>query len=163
MAAVRDGGADIGFVSPHPRQRDLGWRRLALERLCLAVAPDHPLADRERVHVVEIGDGPLITFRSGHGLRTITDRLCRRAGIEPRVAFEGEEVGTVRGLVAAGLGVAVLPPPLSPAADEALGVRQLPLADPEARREIGAVWALRRASPPAVEHFRRFVVGTEQE
>jgi DNA-binding transcriptional LysR family regulator len=44
-----------------------------------------------------------------HGLRRLLDSLCERAGFAPHLAFEGEEHETLRGLVRAGLGVAVLP------------------------------------------------------
>ena len=47
--------------------------------------------------------------RGPSGMRTQTVELCQAAGFEPQVAFEADDLPTVRGLVAAGLGVAVVP------------------------------------------------------
>lgn len=158
VAAVRAREVDLGFVSPRPGGRDLAWERLDVERLCLAVPSDHPLARRRRATLADLRSGPLITFVRGHGLRGITDELCARAGVEPRYAFESEEPGTVRGLVAAGLGIAVVPPPHRAGAEEMPGVRHLPLAGPGAVREIGLAWIAGRERPAVVEAFRGFVV-----
>ncbi|MBX6767565.1 MAG: hypothetical protein IRY90_10510 [Actinomadura rubrobrunea] len=62
-------------------------------------------------------------------------------------------MGTVRGRVAAGLGVAIVPP-----ADGPPGTRHVPLADAGATRTIGLIWAAGRTRPPVVERFRRFVL-----
>jgi DNA-binding transcriptional LysR family regulator len=69
------------------------------------------------------------------------------------LAFEGEEVHTLRGLVAAGLGVAVLPA-AEPARPER--VVEIPLR-PRATRRIGLIWASDRPMTPAVLAFRDFV------
>jgi LysR family transcriptional activator of glutamate synthase operon len=84
-------------------------------------------------------------MRRRYGLRAITDALLARAGVTPRIAFEGEEPETVRGLVAAGLGVALLP---------GAGIA---VADKGASRTIGLAWHRERYRPPAVEAFADFV------
>lgn len=79
------------------------------------VPADHRLAARRRVRLAEAAEESFVTLEPGYGLRRITDDLCQEAGFKPRIAFEGEEAETLRGLVAAGLGVALLPPPAFPA------------------------------------------------
>jgi DNA-binding transcriptional LysR family regulator len=69
------------------------------------------------------------------------------------LAFEGEDVDTLRGLVAAGLGVAVLPL-AEPAPPQ--GVIEIPLR-PRAARRIGLIWASGRPLAPAALAFRDFV------
>jgi DNA-binding transcriptional LysR family regulator len=106
-----EGAADLIITSPtfgHPR---VTWRRLLVEPLRLTVPPRHRLAGRRRVRLLEAADEPFILLRSGYALRVLTERLCAEAGFSPKIAFEGEEVETLRALVAAGLGVALLPPP----------------------------------------------------
>ena len=51
--------------------------------------------------------------------RALSDRLCRAAGFSPAVAFEADDVATVRALVGAGLGLAILPARHQPAASTA--------------------------------------------
>jgi DNA-binding transcriptional LysR family regulator len=95
---------------------------------------------------------PFVGLKPSYGLRRITDELCRSAGFTPVLAFEGEEVDTLRGLVTAGLGLAVLP-----AAERPLpgGAVELSLS-PRATREIALVWAAGRALAPAARIFRDF-------
>ncbi|WP_433328555.1 LysR family transcriptional regulator [Spirillospora sp. CA-294931] len=164
-AAVREGRADLAITSPRPDESSTGaeagstslaWRPLVTERLSAAVPVGHRLAGRSRLRLDELAGEPFVAFRRGAGLRTIGDALLDGAGIRPEIAFEGEESGTVRGLVAAGLGVAIVAPPGDPA--EARGVRHVPLTDPGAQRVIGLIWVPARTAPPVVEGFRRFVL-----
>lgn len=79
------------------------------------VPDDHRLASRRRIRLAEAADETFVTLEPGYGLRRITDDLCAEAGFTPRVAFEGEEAETLRGLVAAGLGWHCYRRPRSPA------------------------------------------------
>ncbi|MFI0448021.1 LysR family transcriptional regulator [Actinomadura sp. 6N118] len=160
--AVREGRADVAISSPQPETAELAWAPLITERLQLAVPADHRLAGRRRVRMAELAGEPFVGIKQGGGLRTILDELAARAGFRPEIAFEGEELQTVRGLVAAGLGVALVSP--QPPANEPnepqgqAGVRHLAIADPGATRTIGLTWVEARTRPPVVEGFRRFVL-----
>jgi DNA-binding transcriptional LysR family regulator len=149
--AVRAGDADLVIVSPRPDDPALSWRPLVVERLLLAVPAHHRLARRARVRLADAADEPFIAMRPGYGLRAITDELIRQAGITPEIAFEGEEISTVCGLVGAGLGVAVVPPP-----PQGAGVRHLQIGDPAACRTIGLAWVTGRTRTPVVENFLAF-------
>ncbi|WP_165975640.1 LysR family transcriptional regulator [Actinomadura rubrisoli] len=156
-AMVLEGRADLAITSPRPDDPSLTWHPLVIERLQLAVPADHHLAERRRARVSDVLDEPFVAFRAGAGLRVVTEELFGLAGARPRIAFEGEETSTVRGLVAAGLGVAIVAP--LRAGEEFPGVRHITLAEPAAIRTIGLVWAPGRTRPPVVEGFRRFVMG----
>ncbi|MBW8484038.1 LysR family transcriptional regulator [Actinomadura parmotrematis] len=156
-AAVREGRADLGITSPRPDDPALEWAPLVTERLQLVVPAAHRLAGRRRVRLADVAGEPFVAFRRDAGLRRIFDELCAAAGVRPLIAFEGEETATVRGLVAAGLGVAVAPPP-PPGEEDLHGVRHLALTAPSAARTIGLAWAAGRTRPPAAEAFRRFVL-----
>ncbi|GAA2163093.1 LysR family transcriptional regulator [Actinomadura napierensis] len=155
-AMVLDGRADLAITSPRPAGHALAWRPLVTERLQLVVPADHRLASRARARVRDVLDEPFVAFQEGTGLRAVTEELFGLCGARPRIAFEGEETSTVRGLVAAGLGVGIVAPP--PAGEEIPGVRHLTLADPGGVRTIGLVWAPERTRPPVVEGFRAFVL-----
>jgi LysR family transcriptional regulator, transcription activator of glutamate synthase operon len=147
--AVSAGHADMAITSPRPE--GLAWHPLSTERLRLAVPAGHRIAGHAEVDIADVADEPFIVMRDGFGLRSITDRLFRAAGIRPEIAFEGEEATTLRALVAAGLGVAVVPP-----GDPVAGVAETVIAG--AYRTIGLAWVADRTRTPAVEDFRRFVI-----
>lgn len=151
---LRAGELDLCLTSPVPNEPGLVGRRLDEQRLRLVVPEDHRLARRRRVRLAEAAEEAFVTLEPGYGLRHITDDLCARAGFRPRVAFEGEEAETLRGLVAAGLGVALLPPPAFPRP----GVVELTVASPRAAREIGLVWRAGQVDTAPVAAFKRFLL-----
>jgi DNA-binding transcriptional LysR family regulator len=150
---VRTGRADLAFTSPPPGPGEFAGVILEEQPLVVAVSGGHRLAGRVWVRMAELAGEPFVRIRTGSGLREEVDELARAAGFTPTLAFEGEEVHTVRGLVAAGLGVAVLPA-AEPAPPE--GVVEIPLR-PRATRRIGLIWAGDRPMTPAVLAFRDFV------
>ncbi|GGP89964.1 LysR family transcriptional regulator [Streptomyces roseolilacinus] len=151
---LRAGELDLCLTSPVPDAPDLAARRLDEQRLRLVVPDDHRLAGRKRIRLAEAADEAFVTLEPGYGLRRITDDLCAEAGFRPRVAFEGEEAETLRGLVAAGLGVALLPPPAVPRP----GVVELTVTAPRAVREIGVAWQAGRPDTPPVAAFKKFLL-----
>jgi LysR family transcriptional activator of glutamate synthase operon len=159
LLALRSGSADLVLTSPRPDDPAIGWHALATEPLRLVVGPAHPLAGRRRVRLVDVAEDPFVAMKPEYGLRAVTDELCARAGFTPRLAFEGDDIGTLRGLVAAGLGVALLPPPHSAGAEIAdPATPHLRLADRDATRALGLAWDTTRYRSPATETFRAFVV-----
>jgi LysR family transcriptional regulator, transcription activator of glutamate synthase operon len=158
LAGFAAGDADLVLMGPRPAARRLAWQRLVTEPLLLAVPPRHRLAGRSRIRLEEVADEPMVAMRPGNALRTLTDGLCRAAGFEPRIAFEGDEVATLRGLVAAGLGVAVVPPPRVAAEAVVTATPHLRIRDDGAERDLGLVWDAERQETPVVAAFRAFVL-----
>jgi LysR family transcriptional regulator, transcription activator of glutamate synthase operon len=126
---------------------------LAEERLCPAVASDHRLANRASVELRQAASETFVGLTVEHGLRQVFDSLCERAGFAPHLAFEGEEHETLRGLVRAGLGVAVLPR----ATHNDPTLAEITLRDPAARRHVGAVCHKGRRLAPAARRFITFL------
>ncbi|WP_370946802.1 LysR family transcriptional regulator [Amycolatopsis sp. cg5] len=150
---LRDGELDLALLAPTPSDPAFESSVLKEQEILLSVPSAHPLASRDEVTIAELADEEFVLLEPGYGLRQITDALCAQAGFEPRIAFEGQESDTVRGLVAAGLGVALLPhfEPGFPA-----GVVEVPIT-PRASRSIGLVWRAGEPLPPAVAAFRAHV------
>lgn len=149
---LRAGEVDVCLTSPPPEGPDLVVLPLHHQPLRLVVAEDHPLARRHSIDLAEVAREQFVGFKEGYGMRRITEEWCRRAGFVPRLAFEGEDVATVRGLVSAGLGVALLP-------ETAHHERtvELTLDDLDASRTIGLVWAAERPLPAPARTFRDFI------
>lgn len=151
---LRAGQLDLCLTSPLPDAPDLVGRRLDEQRLNFVVPEGHRLAGRKRIRFAEAADEWFVTLEPGYGLRRITDALCAEAGFTPRIAFEGEEAETLRGLVAAGLGVALLPPPTFPRP----GVVEIPVSTPRAARDIVVVWLAGHPDTPPVAAFKSFLL-----
>jgi LysR family transcriptional activator of glutamate synthase operon len=134
--------------------------QIGSEPLRLALPRDHRLSGRQRIQLKDVAKDPFIALRQTSALRKLVDDLCRQAGFRPTVVFEGDDLTNLRGLVAAGLGVAVVPAPRA-ASPEAVAdgpVRYLEIADRGAERAIYLTWSAERTLLPAAELFRAHVV-----
>jgi DNA-binding transcriptional LysR family regulator len=101
--------------------------------LVLAVAAGHPLAGRDEVAVRDLHGLPLVMFREGYDLRSVTLAACAAAGAEPHLVSQGGEMDGVLAFVGAGLGAAVVPSIALPAGPDVIAV---PFADPGIRRTV---------------------------
>ncbi|MET0135453.1 MAG: LysR family transcriptional regulator [Kibdelosporangium sp.] len=150
---LRSGEVDLAFFGPPPDSPDLAWAPLQHQELKLVLPEGHRLADRARVRIAELAREEFVGLEHGFGLRQVADELCATAGFSPRMAFEGQESDTVRGLVAAGLGVALLPV----AEVVTPGVVEVPVT-PKAERLIALAWPAQGHLAPAVRDFRDYAL-----
>jgi DNA-binding transcriptional LysR family regulator len=149
------GDIDIELSTLRPRDPSVRWRRLASEPLVLAVPAGHRLVERREVALADVAPEPFVSIRPTSALRQVCDALCAEAGFEPDLAFECDDLPTMRGFVAAGLGVAIVPADRSTdTSPPPGGLRHLPITDGGAVREIGMAWSAERRPLPAVELFR---------
>jgi LysR family transcriptional regulator, transcription activator of glutamate synthase operon len=157
VSAVLGGGrVDLEIGTQRPADRTVQWHRLFTEPLRLAVPDGHRLARRKRVRVAELAEEPFVVLRPASLLRQQSTELCHRAGFAPQIAIEIDDVPTLRGMVAAGLGVAVVPAQTS-APETTEGVVLLAIEDAGASRDIGLAWSTERRLLPAADLFRRYV------
>lgn len=150
-ARVRAGESDLALVGPRPQAADLAWHQLELQRLAVAVPEGHWAAGRAHIRMEELKGEPFIGMLPGYGTRMLLDSIAADAGFTPRLVFESMELTTVVGLVAAGLGCALLP-----LDDPYLGASNLIPIEPAYYRELGLVWRPGAPAPP-VDQFREFV------
>lgn len=107
---------------------------LLVDALHVALPPGHRLAGRRRLRLTDLADEPWIQGVHHGSTMDVLPRACRQAGFEPRIAFRTDDQMTVRGLVAAGLGVALAPWLTLSATPSGLVV--LPLAEPSLTRTV---------------------------
>ena len=152
---LRRGEVDLGLCAQTRPDEGIGWSNLVSDELLVEVPLGHALAGRESIRLVDIANEPLICLKPGDGLRQITDELCRAAGFSPRIAFEGDDLITVRGLVAAGLGVSIVPASSVTGHHEATLIH---VSQPRCVRVIGMAWIEDRPLSPATQAFKAFVL-----
>jgi DNA-binding transcriptional LysR family regulator len=111
LALIAAGRLHAGFVHPSPGHPELVVEALHTEPFVLAMPETHPLAAREHVSLAEVCAQPLI-----QAPRSVNpegyDRMigiCRERGLRPNIAREASPKQTIIALVAAGLGVSVVP------------------------------------------------------
>jgi DNA-binding transcriptional LysR family regulator len=114
---LRAGELDLAllfeFPGAHPRGQRPGAglsSTLLLEDPMQVVLPaEHPLAERPRLTLGDLRDEQWVQTSAASPCARHVVRSCLAAGYEPAVAFESDDYDTVQGLVAAGVGVALIP------------------------------------------------------
>ncbi len=146
------GRLDIAFIRPPERlDKRIETMMLFHETPVVAVPSRHRLAGRRRLSIEALADEPMIVpDRSARPhSHDLTIKLFERAGLRPKLAQSAEEKQTIVHLVAAGLGVAIVP--RSAARLGVTGVRFVPLASRDALGldllPMAAAW-LRNARDP---------------
>lgn len=156
------GDVDLLITTTASPDDDIKWRPLMIEPLRLAAHRGHPLAQGGAIPLRQAATEAFVTLRRTYRLRGITDALCQAAGFEPTVAFEGDDVPTLLGLVAADLGLAIVPSHHTDVGERP-SVRYLELTDPGAHRTISLGWSTKRRPPPPSELFRAHVIANARK
>src|SRR2546421_1818749 len=110
---LRAGELDLAllfeFTGPSLLPRSMPRVELLSDPMHLALPREHPLAARGRIRLQDLRDEAWVqTSHSSPCARHVV-RSCHAASFEPNVSFESDDYQTVQGLVAAGVGVALIP------------------------------------------------------
>ncbi|HYP48877.1 MAG TPA: LysR family transcriptional regulator [Thermoleophilaceae bacterium] len=115
----------------------------------LALPRDHPAARKARVRLEDVADEVWIQNDASGPCGRLHLAACSAAGFEPRVAFQSEDYNVVQGLIAAGVGVSLLPALALLNAREDIVIRSLGKGAPS--RRVAAATAAGRYRSPATE------------
>ena len=153
IGPLGDGTLDLGLMRNTPLPETLCWQVALREPMLAMVHHSHPLASRERISLRDLASEPFVFFdpQAGTGLYDDILALLKRYGVTPYVTQEVGEAMTILGLVAAGLGVSILP-----ASYRRLRLDEicwLPLEEQDALSELWLVWAKHRELSAPARHF----------
>jgi DNA-binding transcriptional LysR family regulator len=156
--ALLDRRLQLGILRGNVLPDTLVSKRLFRDPLVAVLREDHPalakLGKSRRLRTEWLAQDPFVLFArsAGAGIHDHVIALCRSAGFTPRVVQDAREASTIVGLVAAGLGVSILP-----ASCEHIGISgvvYVPLADPAAMSEIHVVHRRDERSPLVARFVR---------
>lgn len=147
VEALRGGAIDVALLRPPVADPSLAVHVLRRDRLVVALPAEHPLADRTEVRGADLADVDLIVHSANRHsvMHDVVFGVLREAGVEPHVRHEVGETSTLITLVAGGLGVAVVPEPVTALALH--GVAYRPLVRPAAAVELAVAHRADRTEP----------------
>jgi DNA-binding transcriptional LysR family regulator len=147
VAALLSGEIDLALLRPPVERSDLLVQTVRRDRLLVALPQGHALTFRSEVRITDLRDEEFVAH-AGHGrsvMNSVLTGLCAEAGFVPRVRHEVEETSTLVTLVAAGLGVAVVPDPT--ASLDIAGVCYRPLGPDRLGVDLVAAHVVQANSP----------------
>ncbi|MFL1461757.1 LysR substrate-binding domain-containing protein [Roseococcus sp. DSY-14] len=152
LRAIEEGEQDVGLLRPPVRNPGIALLVVRRERLVAALPQGHKLARAARLPVGRLaGEGFIMYPRAvGAALNDPVVALCHAAGFTPSVAQEVGELQTIMRLVAAGMGVALLPASAGLLRIEGVALRPLREASPVL--ELALAWR-RDSTSPLVRAF----------
>lgn len=162
---VAEGALDLGVVVLPTMDEGLGCFPFVEEKLNLIVPPGHPFAGQKEARLGELADEYFIMFREDFALHDRIIRECENAGFHPKLIYESSQWDLISQMVAAGLGIALLPEAVcrEMAPDR---VSIIPLVDPVIPWKLGIIWREDRYQSFAAREWLRVareVLQQEQE
>lgn len=141
LRMLRQGELDAALLALPIHDEGLEVEALFEEPFVLALPGDHPLVNRERIGTADLEGFELLLLEEGHCMREHALAVCALANAHERVDFHATSMETLRQMVAANVGITLMPilavkPPL--AATENVVVRHF--EDPAPKRTIALVW-----------------------
>lgn len=150
---VEEGEVDLGIGSAPTLEPPLVWDILVMDEVVLVCAPDHPLAQHERVDWSDLTGYPYIAVSPESGTREIVDATTATAGIKLVPRFEVSSVWTLLGMVSAGLGIALATGNVKLLL-KLYPVKLLKVGTERINRPIGLMRHQNRSLSPAASAFR---------
>jgi LysR family hydrogen peroxide-inducible transcriptional activator len=141
LSMLRKGELDAGLLALPIHDEGLEVEALFEEPFVVAVPADHALSKKKSVGLQDLEGEELLLLEEGHCLREHALEVCALAGAHERVDFHATSMETLRQMVAAGVGVTLMPllsvkPPI--AETDNLVIR--PFSNPVPSRTIALVW-----------------------
>jgi DNA-binding transcriptional LysR family regulator len=151
---LKRGDFDLAVVFDYPAfpldfSRDVEAELIYEEPMRVALPPGHPLAAAKSVRIADLAEEDWLCGALPSSCRFQVINLCREAGFEPKITFQSEDYGVIKGFVAGGLGVSIMPE----LAGDHPGIE---LRTVRGEKPVRRVWAVTRESearPPAAEEM----------
>ena len=155
---LRAGEFDLALLFQFPgvrEQPNTGFRTTQLleDPMHVALPSDHPLAAKPRLKLADLRNDDWVQTSASSPCARHVVRSCLAAGFEPNVTFESDDYETVQGLVAAGVGVALIPRLALTRVHPGIVVRELAPRSP-ARSVVAATNASPGVAPAAKTMIR---------
>ncbi len=145
--ALRDGKIHLGLARPSIEEPGLVRETITHEPFVVALPSSHPRAASADLDLADFADEPFILFptlpKPSYGDSIV--QVCAQAGFVPQAAQEVREMQTAISLVAAGMGIALIPAPVQNM--QRMGVAYRPLRAPLAFTELTAATRQHDVSP----------------
>lgn len=145
--ALETGDLDVAFLHPPVPGIDLELHTLFRQRFVAALPAKHPLAGESTIAASQLAQEPFIIFprHRGPGLYDRIITACQTSGFSPRVVQEATRMQTIVSLVAAGIGVAIVPHSITKMGQS--GVAYCELSDVREEGTLAAAWLPANINP----------------
>ena len=155
--AVKNRELNLAFLGPLPQKDDeINTTLLFSESIHALLPSSHPLAKQESINLSDLRNEKFVSFPEGYVLHKVALDACKSVGFTPNITSEGEDMDALKGLVAAGIGVTLLPDSSLYDSTPRMTVK-MPIANPPIRRTVGIISPVGRELASSEVVFLDFV------
>ncbi|TWH47877.1 DNA-binding transcriptional LysR family regulator [Sporomusa sp. KB1] len=165
---LSSGKIDVAFLTAYhkykPEKIPLESYPLIQDELVIITNTSHPFASREIIDLHEASEETFICLSKSSGAFADTLDACKLSGFEPKFGYDAHYVDTCVGLVAEGMGIAILSSRIAqkamPSAGKGIAIVRF---KPKATRTVSVVFPKKKKLSPVVSNFKNFFVHWSQE
>jgi DNA-binding transcriptional LysR family regulator len=158
---VQEGSLDIGVVCTPPAQTDIfEVYPFVRDPLRVIVHPEHPLTKRPALDFAELANESFILYSEDFSLYDHILRRCKQAGFQPRIICETSQREFMTQMVAAKIGIALLPSRICDSLDPKTIV-SISLIDPQIYLQLAIIWRRDRYLSFAARRWLEFTTATK--
>ncbi len=155
--AVKNRELNLAFLGPVPPKDEVIDTMILFSESIHALLPaNHPLAKRESINLSDLRNEKFVLFPEGYILHKVAIDACKSVGFMPNVKSEGEDMDALKGLVAAGIGITLLPDSSINDTIPRFTVK-VPIENPQITRTVGIIYPTNRDMAPSEQVFLDFV------
>jgi len=147
---------DFALISRPIEDERLEVKELFPEELLLSLPPGHPLTRKRTVAVADLERERLIVMKEGHCLGDQVLGFCDRSDVKPKISFRSAQLETIQALVAAGLGISLIPA-MAARGEREVSPEYRSLQSPIPERKIVAAWPKQRQHTRAASEFLKMI------
>ncbi len=138
MSQLERGEIDAAFLALPLKEDFLVSQPLFDDAFELAVAVEHPLAEKKTITPMELREQPLLLLDEGHCMRDQALQFCQWSGAQEQLGVRAASLETLRQMVIAGTGMTLIPEIAINRGDKT--ICYIPFVEPAPKRTIGLVW-----------------------
>ena len=157
IESVQSGRAELGITFRPDMLDGVDFQPLFSDRFIAVLPPQHRLIEKPQLRLKDLLSGTLVALNRGSSTRQWTDELIVKARLQPPQIFEAYQLTTVGAMVAAGLGVGLVPA-LCAGQMSGLGAVCRPISGPSIEREVGVFTRRRHALSSAAQALLKLLV-----
>lgn len=155
--SVKNREIDLAFLGPVPdNQPDIIGKVLFMENFYALIPHYHELAKKEWISVVALEEENFVLFPEGYVLHQLVIDACMRSGFKPNIHSQGEDLDAIKGLVAAGMGITLLPESAFNDLNTAYSAK-VAINYPSLKRTVGIIIPKHRNLAPSEQVFYDFI------
>ncbi|WP_100405368.1 LysR family transcriptional regulator [Bacillus solitudinis] len=156
---VVNGEFNMALLGPVPKEElKISGHILFVEEIVALLPLNHPLSKKSSIRLIDLKEEHFILLPKGLIFREVIEKACLEQGFSPKVAFEGDDVDALKGLVSASLGITLMPE-ITLIDNVPRSTVKIPIVNPSVTRSIGVITPVDRPLLPTEMLFLDFLKG----